>query len=161
VVRIPILVSNISSLRHGGPARDLVFGSSRGDLELPGAMREACRGREEVWPMPYVTCPTCGERGKIPSSLIGARIKCRKCGLGFQVSPPATKAVGPGGAAPAAGAAATATATTPSGPSAAVEMQGIEDEGLDASSWAVPTETVIALKAAESVHAADPGHEAS
>ena len=39
--------------------------------------------------MPYVTCPTCGERGKIPSNLIGARIKCRKCGLSFQVSPPA------------------------------------------------------------------------
>jgi hypothetical protein len=32
------------------------------------------------------------------------------------------------------------------GPTAAVEMQGIEVEGLDASSWALPTETANALK---------------
>jgi len=86
--------------------------------------------------MPYVTCPTCGERGKIPSTLIGHRIKCRKCGLSFQVSPPSVKAAvgaGLGATAPAAGAAATA------GPSATVESQGIEVEGLDASSWALPT----------------------
>ena len=85
--------------------------------------------------MPYVSCPTCGERGKIPSTLIGARIKCRKCGLSFQVSPPSTKGAG----------APVAAATT--GPSAAVEHQGIEVEGLDASSWAVPTDTAMALKA--------------
>ena len=36
--------------------------------------------------MPYVTCPTCGERGKIPPNLVGARIKCRKCGLSFMVA---------------------------------------------------------------------------
>jgi ribosomal protein S27E len=85
--------------------------------------------------MPYVTCPTCGERGKIPSSLIGARIKCRKCGLSFLVSPPSGKvAVGAG---VATGGHASATA----GPSAAVEVHGIEVEGLDASSWAVPTES--------------------
>ena len=41
------------------------------------------------------------------------------------------------------GAAAMATA----GPSAAVEAHGIEVEGLDASSWTVPTETAAALKA--------------
>jgi hypothetical protein len=102
--------------------------------------------------MPYVTCPTCGERGKIPSNLIGARIKCRKCGLSFQVSPPApAKAVG------AAAPAAMATA----GPSAPVEAQGIEVEGLDASSWAVPTETGMALKLTEAEHGPDSGHEAS
>jgi hypothetical protein len=100
--------------------------------------------------MPYVTCPTCGERGKIPSSLIGQRIKCRKCGLGFQVSPPAAKPVGAGAAAPAAaGTPGAAAATTPVGPSAAVEMHGIEVEGLDASSWALPTETAMVLKEAE------------
>jgi hypothetical protein len=93
--------------------------------------------------MPYVTCPTCGERGKIPSSLIGARIKCRKCGLSFQVSPPATKAAGGGTAAPGA---AGATAAVAAGPTAAVELHGIEVEGLDASSWALPTETAVALK---------------
>ena len=44
--------------------------------------------------MPYVSCPTCGERGKIPTGLIGVRIKCKQCGLSFLVAPPATKAVG-------------------------------------------------------------------
>ena len=105
--------------------------------------------------MPYVTCPTCGERGKIPSSLIGARIKCRKCGLSFQVSPPSSKAAGGGTAAPAAvGAAPGATAAAAAGPTAAVELHGIEVEGLDASSWAVPTETAMALKL-EADHPAD------
>ncbi len=98
--------------------------------------------------MPYVSCPTCGERGKIPTGLIGVRIKCKQCGLSFLVAPPATKAVG----------AATAAAPSPAamaaaGPSAAVEAHGIEVEGLDASSWAVPTETAMALKA-ETDHAA-------
>jgi uncharacterized protein (DUF983 family) len=60
--------------------------------------------------MPYVTCPTCGERGKIPSSLIGVRIKCRKCGLSFQVTPPS----------------GSGRAETPAGPSAAVGAYGIE-----------------------------------
>jgi hypothetical protein len=99
--------------------------------------------------MPYVTCPTCGERGKIPSSLIGVRIKCRKCGLSFLVSPPAGRAaVGAGvGAEMSAGHAATL------GPSAAVEAHGIEVEGLDASAWAVPSEVAAAIVPA----AAEPG----
>lgn len=94
--------------------------------------------------MPYVTCPTCGERGKIPSNLIGVRIKCRKCGLGFQVAP----ASGPG----------RAEATT--GPSAAVEVHGIEVEGLDAAAWVVSTEPAgaVATTAAEPERPpADPG----
>src|SRR5438105_9294948 len=109
--------------------------------------------------MPYVTCPTCGERGKIPSSLIGARIKCRKCGLSFQVSPPTTKGAGVGAAGPAAAGApaAGATSAATAGPTAVVEAQGIEVEGLDASSWALPTETAMALKATDAEHAA--GHE--
>jgi hypothetical protein len=94
--------------------------------------------------MPYVSCPTCGERGKIPSSLIGARIKCRKCGLSFQVSPPTAKAT-------AAASAPVAAATA--GPSAAVEAHGIEVEGLDASSWALPTETAAILKTESDRHA--------
>jgi len=94
--------------------------------------------------MPYVTCPTCGERGKIPSELIGHRIKCRKCGLSFQVSPPTAKAaVGAG-----VGAAATVGAAAPAGPSAVVEAHGIEVEGLDASAWALPTEAAAAIGAA-------------
>lgn len=92
--------------------------------------------------MPYVTCPTCGERGKIPSSLIGVRIKCRKCGLGFLVSAPAGKAaVGAGAAELSAGRAAAAV------PSATVEYPGIEVEGLDASAWALPTDAAPAAAA--------------
>ena len=95
--------------------------------------------------MPYVTCPTCGERGKIPSSLIGVRIKCRKCGLSFQVAP----ASGTGRAEPSAG------------PSAAVEVHGIEVEGLDAAAWMVAGEPAVAVAAAPAAdpdrHSADSG----
>ena len=86
--------------------------------------------------MPYVVCPTCGERGKITSNLIGVRIKCRKCGVSFLVSPPTAKAVGAGDVAAAA---------VPVGPSATVEAQGIEVEGLDASTWAVPTDIAASI----------------
>jgi hypothetical protein len=83
--------------------------------------------------MPYVTCPSCGERGKIPPTLVGARIKCKKCSVSFLVAPPAAK--------PAAGLA-------PAFASAAVEGPGgIEVEGLDASSWSLSTEVGGALKA--------------
>jgi hypothetical protein len=83
--------------------------------------------------MPSVTCPTCGERGKITPNLIGARIKCKKCGVSFQISPPAAK---PTPAAATAG--LTARAESPS---------GIEVEGLDASAWSLSTETGVALHA--------------
>ena len=82
--------------------------------------------------MPSVTCPTCGEKGKITPNLIGARIKCRKCGNSFQVSPPAAKA-------------AVATTSVPS-PAVADESHGIEVEGLDASSWSLSTEAGPAQK---------------
>jgi hypothetical protein len=87
--------------------------------------------------MPSVTCPSCGERGKIPSSLIGSRIKCKKCGVSFTVSPPPAKAGAAAGSAAPAGAAAVAVATT----------DGIEVEGLDASAWSLSTETTGGLKA--------------
>jgi hypothetical protein len=99
-------------------------------------------GPREV-PMPFVTCPTCGERGKIPSNLIGVRIKCRKCGLSFLVSPPAGKAaVGAG-----LGADVAASHAAALGPSAAVEFHGIEVEGLDSAAWAVPAEVGAAVAA--------------
>jgi hypothetical protein len=83
--------------------------------------------------MPTVTCPTCGERGKIGPNLVGARIKCRKCGVSFMVSPPAAKA-------PAA--------TSAAEPVAVVERRdGIEVEGLDDSAWALSTETGVGLTA--------------
>src|SRR5271169_4599531 len=62
--------------------------------------RPAPPGRREVGTMPTVTCPTCGERGKIAPTLIGARIKCRKCGNSFMVAAPAPKATGATPAAP-------------------------------------------------------------
>ncbi len=80
--------------------------------------------------MAFVSCPSCGERGKIPSSLIGSRIKCKKCGVSFTVSPPAAKAAG------------SASAAT-----AAAVFEGIEVEGLDPSSWTLSTETTGGLKA--------------
>jgi hypothetical protein len=87
--------------------------------------------------MPYVTCPTCSERGKIPPNLVGARIKCRKCGLSFMVAAPtAAKA--------AAGAGAPGAAPYPS--AVAEPLHGIEVEGLDASSWSVPAESAAILK---------------
>jgi hypothetical protein len=83
--------------------------------------------------MPTVTCPTCGEKGKITPELIGARIKCKKCGNSFLVSPPAAKAVA------AAASANTAAAThTP---------EGIQVEGLDASTWSLSTEPGVTLQA--------------
>lgn len=95
--------------------------------------------------MPYITCPTCGERGKIPPNLVGARIKCRKCGLSFMVSAPATKAVAT--SAPGSAPAAVAVSGSSSLPSAVAEpLQGIEVEGLDASSWSLPTDPAAALK---------------
>ncbi|MGO9467734.1 MAG: DUF4177 domain-containing protein [Isosphaeraceae bacterium] len=83
--------------------------------------------------MAFVTCPSCGERGKIPSSLIGSRIKCKKCGVSFTVSSPAAKAASAAGSTGSA----TAVATT----------EGIEVEGLDASAWSLSTETSGGLKA--------------
>ncbi len=94
--------------------------------------------------MPYVACPSCGERGKIPPTLVGARIKCKKCGISFIVAPAVARAPG---AEPAAVAAATATATgaavasVPEAPRPSAEAAngGIAVDGLDASAWEVPT----------------------
>lgn len=75
--------------------------------------------------MPTVACPSCGERGKIPPTLVGARIKCKKCGLSFQVAPPAAKAAVGAAVAGAVGGAV----------AAAGHHEGIAVEGLDASAW--------------------------
>ncbi len=83
--------------------------------------------------MPYVKCPSCGERGKIGASLVGARIKCKQCGVSFQVSPPPAKA--------------TAGLTTDFASPPATTYDGIEVEGLDASAWTLSTEVGVALKA--------------
>jgi hypothetical protein len=72
--------------------------------------------------MPFVACPSCGERGKIPPTLVGARIKCKKCGISFNVAPSAAKA-------PAAEAQGVAAAPV------AAAHEGIAVEGLDAAAW--------------------------
>ena len=85
--------------------------------------------------MPYVKCPSCGERGKIGATLIGARIKCKVCGVSFQVAPPPAKAPVTAG-------------LVSDFPSSAVNApEGIEVEGLDASTWTLSTETAVSLKA--------------
>lgn len=66
-----------------------------------------------------VACPGCGERGKIPANLAGARIKCKKCGKAFQV--------------PAASEKQAALATP--------VHQGIAVEGLDAEAWSLAPES--------------------
>src|SRR4051794_25792709 len=98
--------------------------------------------------MPYVACPSCGERGKIPPTLIGARIKCKKCGIAFNVAAPAAKAAVAAGAGPVAVAAAGA---------AVASTRGIAIEGLDDSSWAVANDTSDNLRAP--VEQDQPAHE--
>src|SRR5258708_37558958 len=78
--------------------------------------------------MPYVACPSCGERGKIPPSLLGSRVKCKKCGLSFNVAPAAAKATASAG--PTAVGVAAATIGSAS--------EGIAVESLEASAWTVP-----------------------
>ena len=90
--------------------------------------------------MPSVTCPSCGEKGKVPSHLVGARIKCRKCNNSFMVTPPAAK--------PATAVVAAASAAPLS---AAVKGDTIEVDGLDESAWS-DTPVVAAEHDAEGEH---------
>ena len=91
--------------------------------------------------MPNVTCPSCGEKGKIPPQFIGTRIKCKKCGNAFLVSPPAAKpeAAGAPPAPDPAAAGAPAPAAAAAAAPAAADKHGMSDEiavdGLDASAW--------------------------
>ncbi len=100
--------------------------------------------------MPYVACPSCGERGKIPPTLVGARIKCKKCGNSFNVAPSSAK--------PQVAAGAHAEATEAAGTS----HEGIAVEGLDAAAWAVSgDQSGDLLKVeAEAEHGASEGPDA-
>ena len=91
--------------------------------------------------MPYVACPSCGERGKIPPTLVGARIKCKKCGISFNVAPSAAKAPAVEGAAVAAGQPAAMAAASADG--------GIAVDGLEASAWTVASDQPPPLLRAE------------
>jgi len=88
--------------------------------------------------MPYVACPSCGERGKIPPTLIGVRIKCKKCGIAFNVAPPTAKA---------AAAAETGAGNVAAVQAAGVSPEGIAIDGLDDSAWAVANDTSDSLRA--------------
>ncbi|WP_206108234.1 DUF4177 domain-containing protein [Paludisphaera soli] len=88
--------------------------------------------------MLHIACPSCGERGKIPVGLVGARLKCKKCGGAFQVAAPekAHAAVG-----------AAAAHATPS-PASQKEYEGIAVEGLDAAAWSLaPDQSSLVLPA--------------
>jgi Domain of unknown function (DUF4177) len=91
--------------------------------------------------MPFVACPACGERGKIPPTLVGARIKCKKCGISFNVAPSAAKAPAVEVAAVAAGQAAAPASGTADG--------GIAVDGLEAAAWAVASDQPPDLLKAE------------
>ncbi len=95
--------------------------------------------------MPYVACPNCAERGKIALNMVGARIKCRKCGTSFTVSPPTTSESDP----------------APGGDKAAITYEGIEVEGLDSTSWSAPTESKLPLSPASPAEAVAQAAEAS
>lgn len=92
--------------------------------------------------MLHISCPSCGERGKIPANMAGVRIKCKKCGAAFQVAAPerAPAAIGVG---VGVGAAASTSTTTQS-------FDGIAVDGLDPGAWTlapdqsslIPTATV-------------------
>jgi hypothetical protein len=87
-----------------------------------------------------VACPSCGERGKIPTNLVGLRIKCKKCGQAFNVVAP------PGKAAAAASAPAPAAATV-AAQAAAPAHDGIAVEGLDESTWTLAPDQPSTLSA--------------
>jgi hypothetical protein len=93
--------------------------------------------------MPSVSCPTCGEKGRIPANFIGIRIKCTKCGNSFLVTPPVPKA------------AVAAAAGSP--PLASTNPTGIAVEGSGASDWS-PTGTAAAVHDHDHDHEHDPGH---
>jgi len=103
--------------------------------------------------MPSVVCPTCGEKGKIPNQFIGIRIKCKKCGNSFLVTPPVAKV-------PVA-AAAEAALSAPSSPSEP-KFEGIAIEDLGPDAWSVAN-SAPAHTTAEHDHAADgePAHDES
>jgi Domain of unknown function (DUF4177) len=87
--------------------------------------------------MMTVTCPFCSEKGRIPETFVGKRIKCGKCNNRFLVSPPTPK-----GAGVKAGK-VEEFSPAPSDPA----IEGIEIEGLEAASWSGGTEAVAATKA--------------
>jgi len=92
--------------------------------------------------MLHITCPSCAERGKIPAGLVGARIKCKKCGTAFQVAAPGKHhaPVGATAALAASGAAAVAVAPAPAPASTQRDYEAIAVDGLDDAAWSLAPE---------------------
>lgn len=82
--------------------------------------------------MPSITCPSCGEKGRVPAEFVGIRIKCKKCGNAFLVAPSSAK---PGAGTPTEKAAAAEIASPVAAAPARPRYEGIEVEGLDESAW--------------------------
>jgi Domain of unknown function (DUF4177) len=99
-----------------------------------------------------VACPSCGERGKIPANLVGARIKCKKCGQAFHVAPAHGKPHASAGAATTVEAAA-------SSPAQPVH-DGIAVEGLDAASWSLAPDQSSLVPAVAAGPTTSPEHQA-
>jgi hypothetical protein len=91
--------------------------------------------------MPSVKCPSCGEKGPISRELVGARIKCKKCGASFQIAAPAAKA-------PVA-----AAVGQPAAEAAVSRGDTIEVAGLDDSAW-----SATPIVTAEHAHDHDEEH---
>ena len=83
-----------------------------------------------------VTCPFCQEKGRIPDGFIGKRIKCGKCGNRFQVTPPVPKGA----------VAATEKAEVFAPTVERTVHEGIEVEGLEATSWTSGVQSAAATK---------------
>ena len=75
-----------------------------------------------------VSCPTCGETGKLAKQLIGVRIKCKKCSTSFLVNPPGTPA----------------TVDHPEPAASGHLADGIAVSGLDDSAWSAAPAVAVA-----------------
>lgn len=93
-----------------------------------------------------VVCPSCGERGKIPANLVGARIKCKKCGQAFHVAAAPGKTAAPASV-PAAAAVSAGPGDVPTPGPVAPAHDGIAVEGLDASAWSLAPDQSSLFKA--------------
>jgi hypothetical protein len=102
--------------------------------------------------MPSVVCPTCGEKGKIPNQFIGIRIKCKKCGNSFLVTPPVAKV-------PVAVAAEAALgAPSPTEP----KFDGIALDDLGPDAWTVASAAPVEASAEhDHAHDHEPAHDDS
>ncbi len=87
--------------------------------------------------MSPVSCPSCGEKGNIPSQLIGKRIRCQKCSRSFV-------------AGEVVGSTAPAQSDTPKAGGDTIEV-----DGLDAAAWAA-TEPHAHAKEADHAPPRDP-----